>query len=937
MPLLEEGLQRMWRALHLGSIVSTGLRALVPTVLAESSSNPALRQRVPEILAKTALRGLRNFGGAQRSYVRNGVEIFESTLSEAAARGEITRPVEALARSQLRALRRGVQMADEIFERKAFFNSKFNASLQDLETRFGLGPNSDAWYPVMREIESAAGDPRLVRTPAAKAVLAHQLDAMKQMSPLLTEKELLEQYSLLWAQRLDPAVTQRVGRQVMGTRIEQVAKSIMENPRLKAVAASELGKPNPTNDEVVDLIVELVTAEGRGTKFRPIRGILGSPSGIVLRRAVQLPEEWRLHPYNEFVSTLTSEYTYAAEAGILGRDGRKAQALLRWSRGYADDLADLPEDYRTAVETLDRLMPAPYVQRTGEVQGKLADLVEGLLRSTTGAYQEAPFVWAARTSLVPLGAIMMMPFSAIPNLGQIYSELITKGFANWMFGWKHIFKDVETLRRFAVLAGQKQVAVGMTDVMHGVPETSRFFQQAGKTTPILSLFDPKWLGAAMQTMRVSGIRGLRTVAEESLKVYGFVSVEDFLRRFSALTTHSELRQLQRRLLADPTDAYALRQLRRYPSISSAQEFVRMQIPENVDEAVKMMWRGDPMDITRIDPLQRLYFHGIGGTQFNYIPGDYPAVFSHPFFGTVAMQFRRYTWAQATKVVAHAVNEFSAGNPVPLLYMTAAVPTLGYTIKRLKNLVSQREVVLAEGRPRIVEQQPIGEKGEARLLGRVLSSGERAQLENAMAMGLMGIYTDAMLTMSEGTPTMLASWITGVFPVDAFNLVNKMAQAGAEVVRGGEQLPGKERYPKVQEAARGVVRQVPLVGRVVAPHLRFGRARYEQLRDFAAAAFLSGNVRAFNDINRVLTEKFYAPVTFDDVVMWGYRQHLRELGTDPIGLRPGDPGYSVYRRIQEQEGRLRKKRPVQERELERARRRAEERTQEFFARFEEEEP
>lgn len=68
--------------------------------------------------------------------------------------------------------------------------------------------------------------------------------------------------------------------------------------------------------------------------------------------------------------------------------------------------------------------------------------------------------------------------------------------------------------------------------------------------------------------------------------------------------------------------------------------------------------------------------------------------------------------------------------------------------------------------------------------------------------------------------------------------------------------------------------------------------YERLREFARRAFLSGDLQTFNGLQRILTEKYYAPVTMDDLVSWVYRQRTMEMGVT-VPPRPGDPGYLQY--------------------------------------------
>jgi len=113
---------------------------------------------------------------------------------------------------------------------------------------------------------------------------------------------------------------------------------------------------------------------------------------------------------------------------------------------------------------------------------------------------------------------------------------------------------------------------------------------------------------------------------------------------------------------------------------------------------------------------------------------------------------------------------------------------------------------------------------------------------------------------------------------------------------GERHPGKERFPKVKEAARYLVRQIPIVGRLAYPHLRsvpvLGSKplEYRRLREFGLRAWVNKDWETFNHIQNRLLVEFENPITTEEAIDYQMRLALRRRGMTAVRPQPGEPGY-----------------------------------------------
>lgn len=868
-----------------------------------------------------------------QNFISRVVDRGEETLNAALRSGEMPEGAAAWSRARLREARRMMTLLGEHRQMRPAALNQADNWVEDYMVRHNLTKDHPDWLTMRKAVE--AGDLRDPRVKELSAMVNRPRDAM---GPFLTE-----------AERAIPMNNFPVG--IDATKVadnpiafrrvtDLLAERVMRDPGLQGLAKEALVRPQSAtllNSEVSDLIRELVTQETKW-RFRAIPGYVRSPARIFARRiAKDIPDEWRLHPYQEMLTGLHDEVSFLVDSKVFGRGGKTIQTAVDFLNGTLrpEDYAGLSKETLAELQRLRSLGLAH--ESTGPLFRELGSMVDRLARASTGAFQTEDWVWAVRNAFAPAGTISMMAFSAIPNMGQALSELIVRGWGAFQRGF--IGADKVRARTMATLIGQQNAAMLLPDFHEGVLQNTGLLMGKAKGPGAIvkgelpSLANPRWYLDNVNVIRKHGLRGMRAVSEDFLKANGFSDVEDWLRRGSVLAVEQEIGDVQRRLAVNVHDAWALRKMKAY-GFEDTKQFMQIKAPD-LKAATEAFRSGDLLDSISLKDWQRAYFHGVGGTQFNYMPGDFPMIFANPVFGTIGLQFRRYSYSQATKVVSHILNEASAGNIRPLLWALATIPTGGEAIRRLRNLSQLKDVAFVDGKP-IYAERPVVERGkEVRLpLGGVMTVDQRQMLENVVAMGLMGVYADALWTAAEDKPLLTASWMVGIFPTEVFNFVSKVASAGSEVAFGPEPGLGYSRVggPKVQEAVRQTVREVPFVGRLVSPHVRWGRSRHQQLREHAMRTYLSGDFASFNTIQKVLVDEFYAPVTIDDIVNRAHRQALKEAGYSGEAPRPGDPGYREYTLLAEQEGRRRPRRGVTAADRAQAEEKSVKRTQEYLRRI-----
>lgn len=873
-----------------------------------------------------------------RNYVNRIVDRGEDVLADSLSKGLIDPGMAGWAGGKLKAARQVMGLLDEHLQLRRVVLNQADAWANSVLQKHGLTTHGDEWFALRKMVE--AGDLSDPRAAALAPLINQPRDLMRHFLSAAESKLVMNN----WPVVVDAA---KVANSPLAFRqvTDLLAQRVLSDEGLSSAAREALvlrqGSPLAL-EEVSDLIRELVMQETR-MRFRPVQGYTRSPARIFARRlAREIPDEWRLHPFQEMMTGLHDEYSFLVDIKTFGRGGREIQTVVDWLSGVLkpEDYANLPKEVRESIKDLRALSPSLIQESNGPLFQELGGMIDRLARATTGSFHEEAWVWAARNGFAPAGAISMMAFSALPNMGQALTELIVRGFGPFKKGF--VGGDIARARQMATLIGQHNTAMMNPDFHQGVVFNTALLKRPTKGPGAIlkgelpSIFNPRWYVDNFGIIQTHGLRGMRSAAEEFLHATGFVGVEDWLRRGSVLAIEDEIASIQQRLLKNPADAWALRKMRGY-GINDVEQFMQIKKPD-LEAAASAFRSGDIDQVLSLKDWQKAYFHGVGGTQFNYLPGDFPMIFAHPLWGSVGLQFRRYSYSQATKVVSHILNEASAGNITPLLYAAATIPTGGEIIRRARDLVQAKDIVFVAGKPVYAEKPTVQRAKEVRQpTGGVMSVDQRRMMENVVAMSLMGAYSDALWTLAEDKPLLLASVLTGIFPSEVFNFISKLKDAGSEVVFGPEPGSGYSRVggPKVQEAVRQTVREVPFLGRLVSPHVRWGRSRYQQLREHAMRTFVAGDFDSFNTIQRVLTEQFYAPVTIDDIVNREYRQALKEAGYTGTAPAPGDPSYIEYRQGREREG-LRRKRPVSPADRGTAVRKSQQRFEEFFQRMPEEE-
>lgn len=665
--------------------------------------------------------------------------------------------------------------------------------------------------------------------------------------------------------------------------------------------------PMLTDDELKLAMEAVMNAPPR--LVRDIDPLIRPSEHLLMRRRITLPDEARIHPMDEALLGIAEELTYLVDTSVLGWQGNKFWNLVRILRGEKLPLAvqeDLPASIRGIMQeigedALERNVP-------GKVTRNLGDALKVIAHYTMGHFPDDDF-GQLRKGLAAVGVIEMMAFSVIPNLGQLFAEFIVRGFGPAArgiiragLGKLYWTDEAEGLKFIAAALGQSQVISRNFDLALGYNETTadlfrnpqKFFANpVGAAKDILSAF------------RVTGRQqgwgtALGRASREFLHLTGFTSAEDYLRRAATGAVQEELLDVQRLLSDNPVDARALRILKRYgiEGDEAVRKFMKMNLSD-VSWTPQKLMELDPDAALKLTPWERLFMHGIDQTQFNYMPVDFPIAWAHPTLASTVFQFRRYSYQQATKLVNFAFQEAAAGNVGPLARMMAAAWGMGSLINAMRAGITGRDIVWVGGSEGFAKVPPpsIERAAEARgPFGMTYNEWMRKRLEDAVAMGLFGLYTDAIFTLAEGKPMLLASYAVGVYPAEAFNLVNKLAQGLYEALTGGERHPGKERFPKVKEAARYTVKQIPVIGRLAYPHLRSAPIigskplEYGRLREFGLRAWVNKDWETFNAIQNRLLEEFENPITVEEAADYQMRLALKRRGIAAVRPRPGEPGY-----------------------------------------------
>lgn len=796
------------------------------------------------------------------------------------------------------ATKRLVSMLDEVATSRYVIGRLVHPYVREIQAR-GVEPLSEGWYAIRKAVESGS-----LEAPGADVAQAG-LNRVRQLAEqYIPGWKPLENY---WPMYVNPEAIERFGynraEALLRASLSEGNLALMRRDRALLSAARDMLGRDPTDEDIVELAIQSVLQ--RPTRALGERAVYIRPSGhLLFHRYITLPDELRLHPYEEFISYLNEAQTYLFDTKILGPGGQKARALLSLLRGEILPERLVPEGINEATgapwtladvlgpEMAEKVMRAQrdsYRYLAGRWPKRLADGLETVLRYTLGAFQEDEVMEGVRATVSSLGSMTMMVFSAIPNLSQQYAEIITRGVAPFLRGLVRAYKtNKDDILDLAADLGQMSSNLLKADLRYSFSAVTDLIEPHLRSPQDV-------LNAVAQAMRKPSIsERARAMATLSHRLSGFRASEAANRRTALGTIIEYAQELQQKLAEAPNDPALIRAVQRFGM--TPEQFLSMPIRERPMSFTELMQLTPDKYLSVLD-WERMFLRGIDGSQFLYLPLDFPFAWSRPWVGSVLVQFRRFAYAQATKVVSMAFEEAKHHNFAPLVRMVAAVPTVGASVSFLRDAVSGRSLVWVPGHGfRKRERPPIERAAEVRTVFGPVPEWFVERMKDAVAIGLMGVYTDALFTLAEGRPLVQASWVGGVYPTELFNLSSKIAGAVAEVVRGGEPDVRKERFPAVREAVRAVIRQVPFAPvRFIQPHILRGPSGVRNLREAGIEAFVANNWELFNEVQSYFISRD-DPITTDEIANYMHRYALRRMGLTAAGPQRGEPGYVPRRGV-----------------------------------------
>jgi hypothetical protein len=341
---------------------------------------------------------------------------------------------------------------------------------------------------------------------------------------------------------------------------------------------------------------------------------------------------------------------------------------------------------------------------------------------------------------------------------------------------------------------------------------------------------------------------------------GFMPVERFNRVWAAAAGREWAKDMAARLLRNPRDAYAARQLRSM----------------GIDPQAVLQRRGlSPEDLLNAGFVISRDTNFLGG------PMRYPEFWNSPW-GQLAGLFKRFALQQTDFIRKQIWEELKKGNVGPLL---VAIPTwfalgdlAGWAAAELRG--QQRPLVLSELIRWVTEGTP-PDRSMEEFVGAVA--------QNLAGWGAVGMLSDVARQASSRMPGRLSAYFIGPMPSLATDVASAFAQSAVEEwqIRWG--LRPEERRPAWQRLKRTLVARIPFVGPRLAPEVTTPYGRYRLLRERALDAFDREDWVRFVELQDQLAQ-MGAPLLWTDVMRDQERRLLRKMGLEEPRPLPGEEGY-----------------------------------------------
>lgn len=252
-----------------------------------------------------------------------------------------------------------------------------------------------------------------------------------------------------------------------------------------------------------------------------------------------------------------------------------------------------------------------------------------------------------------------------------------------------------------------------------------------------------------------------------LKKTGFLAVERMNRVVSAHAAKDFLIRISKEYVANPKNKYLERTIRR--------------LGVNPKSVLR---DGGILDVSKIAKAARTVE---AKTQFQSGLMDIPLWWHSPE-GKLVTQFKVFSYKQAQLLKEVLIDEFSRGNPRPLITAMALMPTVGEGVKDARSILTLRKR---------------NEKGLERLA------------ENAAAVGAGGIFMDILQQAKFGN---VDKWAMGPTISDTFKAVD----AGIKLAKG-----------KTTKAENMLLRNVPIAGPALMNLRRSSKSPDEKLKEILA--------------------------------------------------------------------------------------------------------